>query len=167
MIDTRFSEAILFLKGIARQPYDFVHPLETVDVALKYLGYIPADKTKNVLMACVLHDVLEDFAVHYADLADNFGRDVADLVYDVTDELGKNRSERKTRTTPKILGNRLACFVKFCDRYANVQHGLMNDKKSKMGMYRKEYSEFRETFFDSLPVQMWDDMDGLMRGVKC
>lgn len=162
MEDAIFSAAVLFLKDIARTPYDFSHPLETVNIASKYLCYVPADKMQTVLTACVLHDVIEDFPVHYSDLQTRFGKDVADLVYDVTDELGHNRQERNVRTQPKILANRLACFVKFCDRYANWQNAITNNVTSMQTMYQKEYPDFRAALLDSLPQQMWFDMDRLM-----
>jgi len=70
------------------------------------------------------------------------GEEVADIVYAVTNDKGKNRKERAgdkyyegIRNTPG------AVFVKLCDRIANVQYGKMT--KSRMfEMYKKENSEF-------------------------
>jgi (p)ppGpp synthase/HD superfamily hydrolase len=70
------------------------------------------------------------------------GQEVADIVYAVTNEKGKNRKERGgvkyyegIRQTPG------AVFVKLCDRIANVQYSKMT--KSRMfEMYRKENDDF-------------------------
>jgi len=75
----------------------------------------------HVLEAILLHDTLEDCAITYSKLKENFGRKVADIVYDVTNELGKNRKERAERTYPKIAQNPDAITVKLCDRIANME----------------------------------------------
>jgi (p)ppGpp synthase/HD superfamily hydrolase len=70
------------------------------------------------------------------------GQEAADIIYAVTNEKGKNRSERANdkyyegiRNTPG------AVFVKLCDRIANVQYSKMT--KSRMfEMYKKENMNF-------------------------
>jgi (p)ppGpp synthase/HD superfamily hydrolase len=88
------------------------------------------------------HDTIEDTRVSYNDVKNQLGDEVADIVYAVTNDKGKNRKERAgdkyyegIRNTPG------AVFVKLCDRIANVQYGKMT--KSRMfEMYKKENSEF-------------------------
>lgn len=55
---------------------------------------------------------------------------MAEIVFCVTNEQGRNRKERIKRTYPKIRNNRWAQFVKLCDRIANVEHSL--ETKSRM-----------------------------------
>ena len=88
------------------------------------------------------HDTIEDTRVSYNDVKNQLGDEVADIVYAVTNDKGKNRKERAgdkyyegIRNTPG------AVFVKLCDRIANVQYGKMT--KSRMfEMYKKENAEF-------------------------
>ena len=88
------------------------------------------------------HDLIEDTRVSYNDVKNQLGVEVADIVYAVTNDKGKNRKERAgdnyyegIRNTPG------AVFVKLCDRIANVQYGKMT--KSRMfEMYKKENDEF-------------------------
>ena len=88
------------------------------------------------------HDLIEDCRVSYNDVKSQLGQEAADIVYAVTNEKGKNRSERANdkyyegiRNTPG------AVFVKLCDRIANVQYSKMT--KSRMfEMYKKELDGF-------------------------
>jgi (p)ppGpp synthase/HD superfamily hydrolase len=88
------------------------------------------------------HDTIEDTRVSYNDVKNQLGDEVANIVYAVTNDKGKNRKERAgdkyyegIRNTPG------AVFVKLCDRIANVQYGKMT--KSRMfEMYKKENPEF-------------------------
>ena len=94
------------------------------------------------LLATFGHDLIEDCRVSYNDVKTHLGQEVADIVYAVTNEKGKNRKERGgvkyyegIRETPG------AVFVKLCDRIANVQYSKMT--KSRMfDMYKKEHQDF-------------------------
>jgi (p)ppGpp synthase/HD superfamily hydrolase len=77
-----------------------------------------------VQMAGWLHDVLEDTATSKTELVRNFGEEIADIVYRVTDEPGADRTERKRKTYRKIRGHYNATTVKLCDRIANVEASL-------------------------------------------
>ena len=117
-------------------PYIY-HIIEIRDIAKK-LGY-----DEEIVVACILHDTLEDGAISYNDIKKAFGERVADIVYDVTDELGKNRKERKEKTYPKTKANWKAIVVKLCDRIANVRHsGIYAPDKYKM--YQREHFDFCE-----------------------
>jgi hypothetical protein len=116
--------------------YPYLYHIKQVHAIAKQLGY---DETIRV--ACILHDALEDTELSYNDLKKAFGEEVAEIVYCVTDELGRNRTERKEKTFPKILSNWKATVVKLCDRIANIkQSKLYNIEKYKM--YRKESAVF-------------------------
>tara|TARA_R110000868_G_scaffold401649_2_gene677271 strand:- start:7479 stop:7910 length:432 start_codon:yes stop_codon:yes gene_type:complete len=105
-----------------------------------------------------LHDTIEDCNISYNDIKDYFGEDVAEIVYCVTDELGRNRTERKAKTLPKIASNSDAVIVKLADRIANIKHG------GKVDMYVKEYSQFRDALKqpDKMVEPLWDELDSIM-----
>jgi (p)ppGpp synthase/HD superfamily hydrolase len=82
------------------------------------------------------------YRVSYNDVKDALGQEVADIVYAVTNEKGKNRKERANdkyyegiRNTPG------AVFVKLCDRIANVQYSKMTGSRM-FEMYKKENINF-------------------------
>lgn len=115
-------------------PYMF-HVRQVVKIA-EDLGY-----DESIVIACALHDTLEDTSLSYNDIKKAFGEEVAEIVYCVTDELGRNRDERKVNTYPKIKGNWKATTVKICDRIANIRQSKQYNK-NLYAMYQKEHVKF-------------------------
>jgi len=115
-------------------PYMF-HVRQVVKIA-EDLGY-----DESIVIACALHDTLEDTSLSYNDIKKAFGEEVAEIVYCVTDELGRNRDERKVNTYPKIKGNWKATAVKICDRIANIRQSKQYNK-TLYAMYQKEHEKF-------------------------
>lgn len=130
---------------------DFMHVLPknlcTVNVEVHRGMWEEDDITHKVIeLACFGHDLIEDCRVSYNDvkneLDDTGVSHVANIIYAVTNEKGKNRKERANdkyyegiRNTPG------AVFVKLCDRIANVQYSKLT--KSRMfEMYKKENEDF-------------------------
>lgn len=126
-------------KAHANQTYD-IYPYM---YHIKQVMYIAEQLNceKDIIIACILHDTLEDSDLSYNDLLKAFGNDIAEIVYAVTDELGRDRFERKEKTYPKIKDNWKAIIVKLCDRIANVSHSKLYNKKL-FEMYKKEHSNF-------------------------
>lgn len=115
-------------------PYGY-HIRQVVKIA-EELGY-----DESIIVASALHDTLEDTELRYNDLKKAFGKEVAEIVYCVTDELGRNRKERKEKTYPKIRSNWKATVVKICDRIANVQQSIDYNQKL-FEMYKSEHDDF-------------------------
>lgn len=76
-------------------PYDY--HLENVVSTLMFFGI----KDDNMIAAGWLHDVIEDTYLSYSKLVREFNKEIADLVFAVSNELGKNRKERNIKTYPK------------------------------------------------------------------
>lgn len=153
--------------------HPYVYHLDKVADVLKYFSqYNPKIAAIQMIQAAYLHDTLEDTATHYSELKEVFGEEVANLVYDVTDELGKNRRERHAKTYPKTAGNTRAVILKLADRIANV-HCCLTDKDWKTySMYKNEYQDFREALFRPTASvvfdgynEMWRHLDILLRGL--
>lgn len=132
--------------------YAFIHLIEDVHQT-------------DVMVAIYGHDTIEDTGITYNDASKLFGFEAAEIIYAVTNELGKNRKERSERTTPKIISNHLAMFVKMCDRMANMQESA----KTKSGMidkYVKETKEMVATYklADTLEVfaEMYQELNKLI-----
>lgn len=143
------------------QEYDglpYVYHLEEVVSILKEFGF----KKRNTFIAGYLHDVLEDCPVSFNDIKNEFGAEVAEAVYCVTDELGRNRKERKLKTYPKIASNRLAVIIKLADRIANIRNS-----GSLLDMYIKEFPDFKSALYyphytDFRIQRMWDELEKLI-----
>jgi len=115
------------------------------------------------IVAGYLHDAMEDGALTYSKIKRYFGEKVAEMVLAVTDEIGRNRKEKKTRTLAKIAGNEDATILKLADRIANVEFG--KEFGGKVDMYRKEYRAFRQALYNldhSRACPLWRDLDVLM-----
>lgn len=112
------------------------------------------------------HDLCEDAGCSYNDIKKRFGEEVAEIVYLVTDEKGRNRKERHEKTYPALAKNEKAVIVKLADRIANVEAGL-SSKDGKVEMYRSEYKYFKDTLFneehDEKTLQMWKYLDQLLK----
>jgi len=128
-------------KAHANQTYDiypYFYHVKMVAKIAEDLGY-----DESIVIACILHDTLEDTTLSYNDVKKAFGFEIAEIVYAVTDELGRNRKERKVKTYPKIRNNWKAVAVKLCDRIANVRQSK-DYNKEKFSMYKKENDSFIE-----------------------
>ena len=122
--------------------YSYIRHLEMVYEVLVRFGF----EDETLLVSAWLHDVIEDTEVSYHIVKTEFGLEIAEAVYGVTDELGRNRKERKAKTYPKILANLNSLILKIADRIANVEFGKTGvfGDPSKIKMYRKEQAEFED-----------------------
>lgn len=122
-------------------PY-WKHLKEVYAVLLENLDIIPKELHERLLVAAPLHDAIEDTDLSYAEIKREFGLDVAECVYAVTDELGRNRRERKKKTYPKLRDYGPAHFLKIADRIANIRSCIREDRFDLYLMYRKEQKDF-------------------------
>lgn len=95
----------------------------------------------NVLVAALLHDVVEDTDTTYDEIRDRFGDDVARIVAEVTDDKGLKKKERKelqVEHAPTLSAG--AKLIKIADKISNVRE-IANDppKKWKPGRRRKYF----------------------------
>ena len=130
--------------------YPYIFHIEEVWRAAKDLNL-----NEDLRVACILHDVLEDSDLSYNDIKAAFGHKIAETVYAVTDELGRNRKERKEKTYPKIRQSSQAILVKICDRIANVRHSKVF-KRDMSNLYKKEERDFKFYLHNSnLETSKW------------
>jgi len=143
------------------QPY-VVHLENVVTVIKRYTN------DENLIVAAYLHDILEDTATSYSDIKKQFGYVVAEIVFAVTDELGRNRKDRHEKTYPKIKGSVGAMAVKLADRIANVQYGIKT-KSLMVLMYEKEHQDFyynlHQNYYNFID-QMWNELDLTIASIK-
>ena len=124
-------------------PYSF-HLEKVAGVAYKFRNYILHPSTDVLNLAAWGHDLIEDTRNSYNDVKEVLGEEVADIVYALTNEKGKTRSERANdkyyEEMRKVDG---AVFIKLCDRIANVEYSI-NKNTRMLEAYRKENKPFLE-----------------------
>lgn len=127
----------------------------------------------DLMVACPLHDALEDTALSYSDIVKELGEDVAEIVYCVTDDKnGRTRKEKKNLTYPKIASNPDSIILKLADRIANMENAKKSGKpkgdKNFGEMYVKEYKKFRWMLHKPGHAdEMWGYLDRLVDSFKC
>lgn len=96
----------------------------------------------DIELALLGHDLIEDTRVSYNDVKEALGVWVADVIYAVSNEKGKNRKERANeKYYGGIVNTDGATFVKLCDRIANIEYSKMAGSKM-FNMYKKENDSF-------------------------
>lgn len=140
------------------EPYS-IH-LDAVHSLVKEYGHLLAS-TKNFLnmleISAYLHDVLEDTSVSISEIEQLFGSKVTETVYNVTDETGDNRKQRKVKTWAKIRSSESSIFIKLADRIANWGQAVEKNL-SLASMYDKEWPLFEAALYDpnGLFEPMWE-----------
>lgn len=112
------------------------------DTACKFIHLIPDEAKVNVLSACWAHDVIEDTRQTYNNVKAATNVEIAELVYALTNEKGKTRSDRANDKYYEGIRNcEFASFIKICDRIANVEFSKSNGG-SMFHKYHKENLRF-------------------------
>lgn len=122
--------------------------------AIKFIYQIPEDCRNDVLNAVWLHDTIEDCRLTYNDILKISNKEVAELVYAVTNEKGKYRHERANAKYYRgIRETEFATFIKLCDRLANVIYSRQT--KSRMfDFYKNDNQYFLKHLFENPDQQL-------------
>ena len=159
----RFSSVVHHGQQYGTHPYTY--HLEHVVMILNQFGFL---LEKHLHIAAWLHDVIEDTNISYNQIRFGFGNDVADIVYAVTNEMGRNRKERYAKTYPKIKTNKDALIIKLADRIANIEFSK-GANTNFVNMYQKEWDTFKRELYDSdesdkRVCKMWKYLESLFDG---
>jgi guanosine-3',5'-bis(diphosphate) 3'-pyrophosphohydrolase len=104
-------------KGAAQEPY-VNHLLEVAGLVAEATGGADTD----AVMAALLHDAVEDQGVTAEVIASQFGKHVAEIVMEVTDDKSLPKAERKRKqveSAPKK--SREAKMIKLADKTSNLR----------------------------------------------
>jgi (p)ppGpp synthase/HD superfamily hydrolase len=104
-------------KGAAQEPY-VNHLLEVASLVTE-----ATDGTDtNAIIAALLHDAIEDQGVTAETIADEFGKQVADIVLEVTDDKSLPKAERKRKQVESASKkSREAKLIKLADKTSNLR----------------------------------------------
>lgn len=145
------------------QPYE-IH-LKMVSVFVSQFDYLLKDEDLEVAYSAAwLHDILEDvYSISYSDIKKEFGEQIAEVVYALTNEKGRTRKDRaNAKYYQGIRDVPVARFAKVCDRLANASYSRGNGS-SMVNAYRKENEEFnRELYCDELKP-MFDYLNEILK----
>ncbi len=140
-----------------KQPYS-VHLEMVYNIATRFIHLVPEENRDNVLAACWAHDVIEDCRQTYNDVKAATNEPVADMVYALTNEKGKNRKERGGPIYYSgIISTQFASFVKICDRIANVQYSK-NTGSRMFDIYKNENRNFELRLYSDFYKEMFDHL---------
>jgi (p)ppGpp synthase/HD superfamily hydrolase len=104
-------------KGPAEEPY-INHLVEVAMLVADATG----GKDPNLVIAALLHDVIEDCGVPKQLIAETFGQDVASLVEEVTDDKSLPKAVRKDEQVKTAATNSTgAKILKLADKVSNLR----------------------------------------------
>lgn len=130
-------------------------------VAYRYRHHIPEGKQSVVFSGAWCHDIIEDTRQTYNDVVTAVGTEVAELVYALTNEKGKNRAERANQKYyDGIKATPMATFLKLCDRIANIKAATKHTRM--LEVYKKEQAKFRAALHTPEYDDMWQYMERLL-----
>jgi (p)ppGpp synthase/HD superfamily hydrolase len=135
-------------KGAAAEPY-INHLIEVAHLVSTALE----EPDTNLIIAALLHDVIEDCAVTRDEVAELFSPDVADLVMEVTDDKSLPKAERKrlqVATAPKKSPR--AQVLKLADKISNLRAILNSPPADWSFERRREYFEWARQVVNNLAM---------------
>jgi (p)ppGpp synthase/HD superfamily hydrolase len=133
-------------KGRGGEPY-INHLLE---VAQLVSSALPEPDT-NLVVAALLHDVIEDVGVTKKQLVVRFGSDVTELVSEVTDDKSLPKAEQKrlqVETAPHKSVRAQA--IKLADKISNLRSILASPPADWDFQRKREYFEWAKLVVDGL-----------------
>lgn len=121
-----------------------------------------------VRYALIAHDSIEDARLTYNNVLDlsiegNYyaSKMIADIVYCVTDEKGRNRKERKNdKYYAELRANKLAIFVKLADLAANTLFSKLTGS-SMYEKYKTEFPHFKDELYCEELKEFFDYVENL------
>ncbi|EDV43272.1 uncharacterized protein Dana_GF18409 [Drosophila ananassae] len=104
-----------------------------------------------VLMAALLHDVVEDTDATFVDVEELFGADVCGLVREVTDDKSLEKQERKRLQI--VNASKSSCrakLIKLADKLDNLRDLQVNTPKGWTEERREQYFIWAKQVVDNL-----------------
>jgi GTP diphosphokinase / guanosine-3',5'-bis(diphosphate) 3'-diphosphatase len=123
------------------------HPIALANVLANEAGV----EDECVLIAAILHDTIEDTDTTVEELLHGFGKDVTDVVMEVTDDKSLAKADRKRlqiEHAPHLSGR--AKLVKLADKICNLRD-IANSPPADWSVERKqEYFDWAKAVVDGM-----------------
>ena len=134
-------------KDASASPY-INHPIALARLLAEDGGVTDA----KTLVAAVLHDTIEDTDTTYDELRAQFGKKVADVVAEVTDDTSLPKPRRKAlqiEHAPHM--SKRAALVKLADKTCNLRDVTHNPPADWPLARRRQYFDWAKAVVDALP----------------
>lgn len=156
-------------------PY-ITHPLEAAIIVTMMTG------DEELISAALLHDVIEDAGVTHAELKERFGKRVADLVLEESEDKTRSWQERKSTTIEKLgTAHRDAKILALADKLSNIRstsrdYLLMGEEiwkrfnvkdKSRHAWYYLSVAEMLKDLGDFQEYREYVGLCNLVFGAEC
>ncbi|EDW83097.1 uncharacterized protein Dwil_GK22495 [Drosophila willistoni] len=106
---------------------------------------------ENVLMAALLHDVVEDTDASFADVEELFGGDICSLVREVTDDKTLEKQQRKRlQIANAAKTSSRAKLIKLADKLDNLRDLQINTPRGWTEERRVQYFVWAKQVVDQL-----------------
>jgi len=123
------------------------HPIALAHVLSSEAGISNA----KVLAAAILHDTIEDTETTYEELRERFGRTIAGVVREVSDDKTLSRADRKRLQIEHAEHlSRRARLVKLADKISNVRDIAANPPHDWPLQRRREYFDWAKAVVDRI-----------------
>lgn len=123
------------------------HPIALANVLANEAGV----EDEHVLMASVLHDTIEDTETTEQELLRLFGKGVADIVMEVTDDKTLPKTERKRLQVEHVAHiSRRAKLVKLADKICNLRDIAQSPPVDWSDGRKQEYFDWAKAVVDEL-----------------
>lgn len=133
-------------KDAEASPY-INHPIALANLLLNEAGV----DDQRVLIAAILHDTIEDTDTTEQELVKHFGKDVADIVLEVTDDKALPKAERKRLQIEHAAHiSRRAKLVKLADKICNLRDITASPPADWSIQRKQEYFDWAKSVVDRL-----------------
>jgi|SRR5450631_1375177 guanosine-3',5'-bis(diphosphate) 3'-pyrophosphohydrolase len=133
-------------KDVDASPY-INHPIALMSVLCVEAGIDDA----TVLAVAALHDTIEDTETTRAELEREFGKEIADLVGEMTDDKTLVKADRKRLQVEHAHSmSKKGGLVKLADKICNVRDVASNPPAQWSQLRRREYLEWAKMVVDGL-----------------
>ncbi len=123
------------------------HPIDLANILLNEAGVTQLE----VLTAAILHDTVEDTETTEQELVEKFGKEIADIVMEVTDDKNLPKEERKLLQIEHAAGiSQEAKLVKLADKISNIRDIAISPPEGWSLQRRQEYFEWAKRVIDQL-----------------
>ncbi len=153
--DVTENAVLLFARALDFAARKHVHQRRKGELAEPYVNHLSdvarllAEATEGeditVVIAGLLHDTIEDTDTTCAELAKEFGPEVAELVAEVTDDMSLPRTERKRLQVEMAPHKSLrARMIKLADKTSNLHSMIASPPKDWSLERRCEYIDWAD-----------------------
>lgn len=136
-------------------------------VTIRSADVLFGKKREDAQIIAYLHDILEDTPCTLEEINQSFGETISNSVEAMTKRhrMGIPRFQKEAEYLRKVCKNRLATFVKICDRESNVLN-CIRTRHSLFKKYKREHTAFFAVLAYAYPTyyesQVWKTLNQMI-----